>query len=94
MLTPADDAKLLELIDRDPGVTLNAIREHGVPSPEEAGRHLKKSGLIARERRRPDVVRMRMSFAIARRFVEPGRFVFLDESGAKPKMMRCTDERR
>jgi len=50
--------------------------------------------LIARERRRPDVVRMRMSFAIARWFVEPGRFVFLDESGAKPKMMRCTDERR
>jgi len=40
MLTPADDAKLLELINRDPGVTINAIREHGVPSPEETGRHL------------------------------------------------------
>jgi len=25
-LTPADDAKMLEMIERDPGVTLNAIR--------------------------------------------------------------------
>lgn len=29
-----------------------------------------------------------MNFAIARRFVEPGRFVFLDESGAKTNMTR------
>lgn len=32
--------------------------------------------------------RKRLSFVIARRFVEPERFVFLDESGAKTNMTR------
>ena len=44
--------------------------------------------MIAREQLRPDVVRRRLSFAIARRFVDPSRFVFLDESGARTNMTR------
>ncbi|MBZ0172574.1 MAG: transposase, partial [Phycisphaerales bacterium] len=44
--------------------------------------------MIAREQRRPDVVRRRRNFVIARRFVEPDRLVFLDESGAKTNMTR------
>jgi len=37
---------------------------------------------------RPDVARRRRNFKIARRFVEPNRFVFLDESSAKTNMTR------
>jgi transposase len=44
--------------------------------------------LIAREQRRPDVQERRRNFIIARRFVDPARFVFLDESGAKTNMTR------
>jgi transposase len=44
--------------------------------------------MIAREQRRPDVVCKRKNFAIARRFVDPKNFVFLDESGAKTNMTR------
>lgn len=44
--------------------------------------------MIAAEQRRPDVARRRLNFAIARRFVEPERFVFLDESGAQSNMTR------
>lgn len=40
------------------------------------------------EQQRPDVRRRRELFTIARRFVEPDRFVFLDESGAKTNMTR------
>ena len=35
-----------------------------------------------------DVHRRRRSFAIAQRFVNPAKFVFLDESGAKTNMTR------
>jgi len=44
--------------------------------------------LIAAEQTRPDVVERRKNFEIARRFVLPGSFVFLDESGAKTNMTR------
>jgi len=44
--------------------------------------------LIAAEQLRPDVQRRRRSFAIACRFVDPDRLVFLDESGAKTNMTR------
>ena len=44
--------------------------------------------MIAAEQLRPDVQRRRRSFAIARRFVDPGQLVFLDESGAKTNMTR------
>jgi transposase len=44
--------------------------------------------LIAAEQQRPDVAERRVNFTIARRFVEPGQLVFLDESGAKTNMTR------
>jgi len=44
--------------------------------------------LIAAERLRPDIVERRRNFAIARRFVDPASFVFLDESGAQSNMTR------
>ena len=44
--------------------------------------------MIAREQLRPDVIERRRNFAIAHRFAEPARFVFLDESGAKTNMTR------
>jgi len=44
--------------------------------------------LIAAEQHRPDVAERRLNFTIARRFVEPNRLVFLDESGAKTNMTR------
>ena len=44
--------------------------------------------MIAAEQRRPDVAQKRLNFMIARRFVEPDRFVFLDESGAQSNMTR------
>ena len=57
--------------------------------------------MIAAEQRRPDVARRRLNFSIARRFVGPDHFVFLDESGAQSNMtrlygrspagMRCND---
>ena len=37
---------------------------------------------------RPDIVERRRNFAIARRFVDPQSFVFLDESGAQSNMTR------
>ena len=59
-----------------------------MPAAEEAGSVAQKKSLIAREQRRPDVVERRRNFMIARRFVEPERLVFLDESGAKTNMTR------
>lgn len=59
-----------------------------MPASEGAGSVVEKKSLIASERDRPDVVERRKNFAIARRFVGPGRFVFLDESGAKTNMTR------
>ncbi len=47
-----------------------------------------KKTLRADEQDRPDVVRRRMDFSIARRFAEPDQFVFLDESSAKTNMTR------
>ena len=44
--------------------------------------------MIAAERDRPDVVERRKNFTIARRFVDPGSLVFLDESSAKTNMTR------
>jgi putative transposase len=44
--------------------------------------------LIAAEQNRPDVVERRRNFALASRFVEPERLVFLDESGAQTGMTR------
>jgi transposase len=44
--------------------------------------------LIAAEQLRPDVVERRRNFAIARRFIDPSAFVFLDESGAQSNLTR------
>jgi hypothetical protein len=44
--------------------------------------------LAAREQLRPDVARKRELFAIARRFVDADRFVWLDESAARCHMTR------
>jgi transposase len=44
--------------------------------------------LIAAEQQRPDIVERRRNFTIARRFVNPGSLIFLDESGAKTDMTR------
>ena len=44
--------------------------------------------MIAAEQLREDVQRRRRSFAIARRFVPMGSFIFLDESGAQDNMIR------
>lgn len=59
-----------------------------MPAVEEAGIAIKKKSLSAAEQDRPDVKEHRKNFAIARRFVAPGSFVFLDESGAKTNMTR------
>ena len=59
-----------------------------MPSIEAAGVIAQKKSLIAAEQDRPDVVQRRHNFAIARRFAEPDRFVFLDESGAQTDMTR------
>lgn len=48
----------------------------------------KKKTLRANEQDRPDVVRRRLNFVIARRFVDIERFIFLDESSAKTNMTR------
>jgi len=44
--------------------------------------------LIAAEQKRPDVAERRCNYTIATRFVDPGSFVFLDETGAKTNMTR------
>lgn len=51
-LTPADDAKMLELIERDPGVTLNAIRAHLSVGVAESTvcRRLRKLGVTLKKR--------------------------------------------
>lgn len=59
-----------------------------MPSTEAAGAIAQKKSLIAAEQGRPDVIERRRNFTIARRFAEPDRFVFLDESGAKTNMTR------
>ncbi len=48
----------------------------------------KKKTLRADEQDRPDVVRRRLNFAIARRFADVDQLVFLDESSAKTNMTR------
>lgn len=59
-----------------------------MPGAAEDGAVVQKKSLIAAEQRRPDVVERRRNFTIARRFVDPGSFVFLDESGAQSNMTR------
>jgi transposase len=48
----------------------------------------KKKTLRASEQDRPEVVRRRLNFGIARRFADLQRFVCLDESSAKTNMTR------
>jgi len=60
----------------------------GVPRREEAGVVFKKKTLRASEQDRPEVVRRRLNFGIARRFADLHRFVCLDESSAKTNMTR------
>ena len=47
-----------------------------------------KKALIAAEQQRPDVVERRRNFGIAKRFVDLGSLVFLDESGAQSNLTR------
>ncbi len=55
---------------------------------EEAGVVAKKKTLRADEQDRPDVVRRRLNFVLARRCTDIDQFVFLDESSAKTNMTR------
>ena len=65
------------------------LQRHGRMScGQEAGVVAKKKTLRADEQDRPDVVRRRMNFAIARRFANLDQLVFLDESSAKTNMTR------
>ena len=59
-----------------------------MPGVTEDGVVFQKKSLIAAERLRPDIVERRRNFAITRRFVDPARFVCLDESGAQSNMTR------
>jgi transposase len=59
-----------------------------MPSSDRIGVVAKKKSLIAAEQQRPDVVERRINYGIATRFVDPGSFVFLDETGAKTNMTR------
>ena len=51
-LTPQDDAKMLELIERDPGITLNAIRAQLSVEVAESTvcRRLRKLGVSLKKR--------------------------------------------
>jgi transposase len=51
-ITPADDALMLALIERDPGITLNAIREQLSVSVAESTvcRRLQRLGLTLKKR--------------------------------------------
>jgi len=51
-LTPEDDAKMLELINRQPGITLNAIRKQLSVEVAEStvSRRLKKLGISLKKR--------------------------------------------
>ena len=44
--------------------------------------------MVAREQPRPDVARRRRNFALARRFVPPGKLLWLDETGVRTSMAR------
>jgi len=57
----------------------------GAASP---GANVQKKTFRAAEQDRPDVARRRRNFTIAKRFIDPESFVFLDESGAKTNMTR------
>jgi len=59
-----------------------------VPAAESVGAAFKKKSLIAAEQARPDVAAKRRNFAIAMRFVDAKRLVFLDEAGATTNMVR------
>lgn len=59
-----------------------------MPGVAAAGAEAQKKSLSAAERDRPDVARRRQNFTIARRFVDAGSLVFLDESWAKMHMTR------
>lgn len=52
-LTPADDAKMLEMIEQDPGVTLNAIRARLSVEVAESTvcRRLKRLGITLKKSR-------------------------------------------
>jgi len=59
-----------------------------LPTLAEAAVGPQKKSLIAAEQARTDIVERRRNFSIARRFVDPAKLVFLDESGAKTNMTR------
>lgn len=59
-----------------------------MPGVKAVGLISEKESLIAAEQDRPDVLERRRNFRIARRFVDPHSFVFLDESGARTNMTR------
>ena len=96
-LTEADDALMRAQIAARPGITareLVAMLSVPVTIATVCRRliqldlRFKKKTLIAAEQRRPDVVERRRNFGIAKRFVAPRHFVYLDESGAKTNMTR------
>jgi len=95
-LTEADDALMRAQIAARPGITareLVAMLSVPVTIATVCRRLIQldlrfKKTLIAAEQRRPDVVVRRRNFGIAKRFVAPRHFVYLDESGAKTNMTR------
>jgi len=96
-LTEQDQQTLAHTVSRQPDITLRELASMmSVPVAQSticrALRRLKltfkKKSLIAAEQARIDVLFARRNFAIARRFPEINRFVFLDESSAKTNMTR------
>src|ERR1700726_378340 len=77
----------------DPGRAGPPLRRVGVPDdhsrdPAPARPAVQKKILRAAEQDRPDVARRRRRWRAWQRYMDPARFVFLDETGATTKMTR------
>jgi len=94
-LGPEDQRRLAELIRTDPDATLKQLKQRGgfTCSPKTLWRALRRRGLTfkkkslhASEQGRPDVQEKRRSFRKEVEQIEPGRLVFVDETGVTTAM--------
>ena len=69
------------------GVVVRADLDHLALAPASRADAQKKS-LRAAEQDRPDVAQDRRRWRVWQRYMDPGRFVFLDETGASTNMIR------
>src|SRR3954468_10580250 len=95
VLGPGDRQRLAELIREQPDATLEQLRQRGdfrcsLTTIWRALRRLgltrKKKSLHADERGRPDVQKKRRAFRREVRRIEPGRLIFVDETGVTTAM--------